>query len=173
VKIKWTEGVDDYSMIHETIIRALRNLDGRIPDLIIVDGGKGQLDIARSALNDADIDTGLIAVAKKPDRAFLESGAVIDLDDRNASSLLLRRLRDEAHRFIITFHRRLRDKRLTESQLEKIPGVGRALRLNLLRHFGSIEDIRKASAEELSAVKGINSVAAKTIFDFLREGTKE
>jgi excinuclease ABC subunit C len=173
VKIKWIEGVDDYSMIHETIIRALRNLGGRIPDLIIVDGGKGQLDIARSALNDADIDTGLIAVAKKPDRAFLESGAVIDLDDRNASSLLLRRLRDEAHRFIITFHRRLRDKRLTESQLEKIPGVGRALRLNLLRHFGSIEDIRKASEEELSAVKGINTVAAKTIFNFMREGTKE
>jgi excinuclease ABC subunit C len=173
VKIKWVEGVDDYSMIRETVIRALGNLDGKVPDLVIVDGGRGQLDIARSALDEMDIHIDAIGVAKKPNRAFLENGEVIDLDDRNISSLLLRRLRDEAHRFIITFHRRLRDKRLTESQLEKIPGVGRARRLNLLRHFGSIENIRNASVEEISAVKGINAFAAETIFNYLKEETRE
>jgi excinuclease ABC subunit C len=173
VKIKWVEGMDDYSMIHETIIRALRNLDGRIPDLVIVDGGRGQLDIAGKALDEAGVKTDVIGVAKKPDRAFLCNGTVIDLDDRNRSSLLLKKLRDEAHRFIITFHRRLRDKRLTESQLEKITGVGRVRRLALLRHFGSIENIRNASVEDIAAVNGINMVTAEAIFKYMKERTQE
>jgi len=173
VKIKWVEGMDDYAMLYETIVRVLRNLDGRVPDLAVVDGGKGQLDIARRALKDSGIRMDILGVAKKPDRAFLAGGAVIDLEDRNRSSLLLKRLRDEAHRFVITFHRRLRDKRLTESQLEKIPGVGRVRRLDLLRHFGSIEKIRGASFEELSEVKGINEVTASAILKYLTEGDAE
>jgi excinuclease ABC subunit C len=168
VKIKWVEGMDDYSMLYETAIRALRNLDGKLPDLVIVDGGKGQLDIARKALNESGINADMLGVAKKPDRAFLTGGSVIDLGDRNRSSLLLKRLRDEAHRFVISFHRKLRDKRLTESVLEKVPGVGRARRLDLLRHFASIEKIRSASVEELSEVKGINSVTAAAIFNYLK-----
>jgi excinuclease ABC subunit C len=167
-KIKWVEGMDDYAMLYETVIRALRNLDGRVPDLIIIDGGKGQLDIARRALRDSDINTDIIGVAKSPDRAFLVSGESIDLEDRNRSSLLLRKLRDEAHRFVLGFHRRLRDKRLTESVLEKIPGVGKARRLDLLRHFGSIEKIRDASVDEIAAVKGFSAAKACTILEFLK-----
>jgi excinuclease ABC subunit C len=171
VKIKWVEGVDDYSMIRETVVRALGALEGRSPDLVIADGGTGQLEMARAALDELGINPEAIGVAKRPDRAFLGDGAIIDLTGRNSASLLLRRLRDEAHRFIIGFHRRLRDKRLTESQLEKIPGVGRGRRLILLRHFGSIEGIRRATAEELAAVKGITAAAAEAIFKYMQEGT--
>jgi excinuclease ABC subunit C len=173
VKIKWVEGMDDYSMIHETVIRALGILDGMVPDLVVIDGGKGQLDMARRALDASGINTDALGVAKKPDRAFLENGSVIDLSDKNRSSLLLRRLRDEAHRFIITFHRRLRDKRLTESALEKVPGIGRARRLDLLRHFGSVSDIRDASVEEISAVRGINTDMATEILKYLNGGNTE
>jgi excinuclease ABC subunit C len=173
VKIKWVEGVDDYSMLYETVIRALRNLDGKLPDLVIADGGKGQLDIARKALIDSGVNAEILSVAKKPDRVFLLDGTVIDLGDRNRSSLLLKRLRDEAHRFVISFHRRLRDKRLTESLLEKVPGVGRARRLDLLRHFGSLEKIRSSTLEELSAVKGINLVTADAILKYLSGGDAE
>ena len=173
VKIKWVEGMDDYSMLYETIVRVLRNLDGRLPDLAVVDGGKGQLDIARKALKNSGINMDILGIAKKPDRAFLPGGAVIDLEDRNISSLLLKRLRDEAHRFVITFHRRLRDRRLAESQLEKVRGVGRAKRLDLLRHFGSLEKIRSATAEELASVKGINEVTASAILKYLNEGDAE
>jgi len=139
VRIKWVEGMDDYSMMYETIVRAFRNLGGNVPDLIVIDGGTGQLEIARRALRDSGIDTDILSVAKKPDRAFLVDGGIVDLEDRNGSSLLLKKVRDEVHRFVITFHRKLRDKRLTESLLEKIPGIGKKRRLELLRHFGSIE----------------------------------
>ncbi len=91
VRIKWVEGMDDYSMMYETIVRCFRNLDGRVPDLIVIDGGSGQLEIARRALHDAGIDTDIMGVAKKPDRAFLTDGNIIDLEDRNRSSLLLKR----------------------------------------------------------------------------------
>ena len=173
VRIKWVEGMDDYSMLYETVIRTLRNLQGNVPDLIVIDGGRGQLEIARRALKDAAIDTDILSVAKKPDRAFLVDGGIIDLEDRNRSSLLLKKLRDEVHRFVITFHRKLRDKRLTESLLEKVPGIGKKRRLELLRHFGSIENIRKASPDEIAAIKGFNLKISAAISEHLKERTKE
>jgi excinuclease ABC subunit C len=173
VKIRWTEGVDDYSMIHETVIRALRNIEGRIPDLIVIDGGKGQLDVACKALRESGIKTDILSIAKKPDRAFLPEGAVFDLEDRNRSSLLLKRLRDEVHRFVIGFHRRLRDKRLTESVLEKIPGIGSKKRLDLLKQFGSLGEIRKATVEDIAQIKGFNIKTAEAVKDHLKENMTE
>ena len=163
LRIKWVEGMDDYSMLYETVIRTFRNLQGNVPDLILIDGGRGQLEFARRALKDAGLDTDILSVAKKPDRAFLVDGGVIDLEDRNRSSLLLKKVRDEVHRFVITFHRKLRDKRLTESLLEKVPGVGKKRRLELLRHFESIEKIRKASPEEIAKIKGIGINMAENL----------
>jgi excinuclease ABC subunit C len=165
--------MDDYSMLYETIMRTLRNLEGRVPDLIVIDGGKGQLEIARKALQDIGIATDILGIAKKPDRAFLVDGGVIDLEDRNRSSLLLKKVRDEVHRFVITFHRKLRDKRLTESLLEKVPGIGKTRRLELLRHFGSIENIRKASPEEISKIKGFNAKMSASIIDHLNQRNTE
>jgi excinuclease ABC subunit C len=173
LRIKWVEGMDDYAMLYETIVRTFRNLEGRVPDLIVIDGGKGQLEIARKALQDTGITVDILGIAKKPDRAFLVNGGVIDLEDRNRSSLLLKKVRDEVHRFVITFHRKLRDKRLTESLLEKIPGIGKKRRLELLRHFGSIENIRKASLEEIAKIKGFNTKISASIINHLKERNAE
>ena len=144
-----------------------------MPDLIVIDGGTGQLEIARRALRDSGIDTDILSVAKKPDRAFLVDGGIVDLEDRNRSSLLLKKVRDEVHRFVITFHRKLRDKRFTESLLEKIPGIGKKRRLELLRHFGSIENIRKAAPEEIAKIKGFNTKISATIIEHLKETNSE
>ncbi len=162
LRIKGVLGVDDYAMMHEIVERILRK-EHLVPDLIVIDGGKGQLEVARNVMEDLDIKTDLIAVAKKPDRAFLINDEIIDLEDRSSSSLLLKKIRDEVHRFAIGFHRKLRDKRLMESPLEKIPGIGKKRRLELLRHFGSIENIRKATVDEIAKIKGFNKKVAEKV----------
>lgn len=165
-RIKTVQGIDDYSMMREIAGRAAKNLEEKLPALVVIDGGKGQLEAAREAFDKAEIkNTEIISVAKNPDRAFaLSSDKPIDLEDGKASSLFLKKIRDEAHRFSIGFHRKLRDKRLMESPLEKIHGIGKKRRLELLRHFGSIENIRKAAVDEIIKVKGFNkSIAEKLI----------
>ncbi|MEW6739404.1 MAG: excinuclease ABC subunit UvrC [Nitrospirota bacterium] len=168
LKIKGVLGVDDYAMMHEIVERVLRK-EHLVPDVIVIDGGKGQLEVARKVMEDLDIKTDLIAVAKKPDRAFLLNDEIIDLEDRSKESLLLKKIRDEVHRFAISFHRKLRDKRLMESPLEKIPGIGKKRRLELLRHFGSLENIRKATVDEIAKIKGFN----KKIAEKVKEGVKK
>ncbi|MBF0328669.1 MAG: excinuclease ABC subunit UvrC [Nitrospirae bacterium] len=165
IRIKNVEGVDDYAMMREAVERVFgssRN-DASIPDLVLIDGGAGQLSAAREILEGLGINTGLAGIAKKPDRAFLLSGKVIDIGDRSDSSLLLRKIRDEVHRFAVGFHRKSRDKRTLESPLEKIEGIGKQRRLSLLRHFGSLEGIRNASVEEIAALKGFNKELAEKV----------
>lgn len=169
LKIKGVQGVDDYAMMHEIVGRVLRK-EHLIPDLVIIDGGKGQLEVARKVMEDLDIKTALIAVAKKPDRAFLTNDEIIDLEDRSKESLLLKKIRDEVHRFAISFHRKLRDKRLMESPLEKIPGIGKKRRLELLRHFGSIDNIRKASIDDILKIKGFNRKVAEKVVEGVKSG---
>jgi excinuclease ABC subunit C len=161
-------------MMGELIARTLRNLGEEIPDLIIIDGGKGHLEIAKDVINTGGIRLGdgrrpmLIAIAKDPDRALTLSSDIIDLEDRSPASLLLKRIRDEVHRFALTFHRKLRDKRLMKSPLEEIPGVGKKRRFELLRVFGSIDAIRDASVAEIAAVRGFNKKVAEDVFRELR-----
>ncbi|HMK43580.1 MAG TPA: excinuclease ABC subunit UvrC [Dissulfurispiraceae bacterium] len=163
LRITEVAGVDDYAMMKETIERTLLNLDEQIPDLLIVDGGRGQLDVARRVLRDLAIDRDLVSLAKKPDRVFLTDDNVVPIDDASRSSLFLRRIRDEVHRFAISYHRKLRDKRLSESVLEGIRGVGPGRRLELLRHFGSLDGIRTASADDIMKVRGITRPIAESI----------
>ncbi len=170
LKIKGVQGVNDYSMIKEIVERILLKTEDRqkmpLPDLIVIDGGKGQLEVARKVMDELGIKTDIIAVAKKPDRAWLLNNKIIDLEDGSKASLLLKRIRDEVHRFAIGFHRKLRDKRLMESPLEKIPGIGKKRRLELLRHFGSIDNIRKASVDEIAKLKGFNKkIAGKILYE--------
>ncbi|MDI6801576.1 MAG: excinuclease ABC subunit UvrC [Thermodesulfovibrionales bacterium] len=172
LRIKGVQGVDDYAMMHEIVGRVLRK-EHLIPDLVVIDGGKGQLDVAKKVLDDLGIDTELISIAKKPDRAFLLNDEIIDLEDRSKSSLLLKKIRDEVHRFAISFHRKLRDKRLMESPLEKIPGIGKKRRLELLRHFGSIENIRKASVEDILKIKGFNRKVAEKVAEGVKKGISQ
>ncbi|HWR89915.1 MAG TPA: excinuclease ABC subunit UvrC [Dissulfurispiraceae bacterium] len=169
LRIKTVEGVDDYSMIGEIVRRVLEKGGDVVPDLIVIDGGKGQLEIARKAMEEMGVRSDVIAVAKKPDRAFLTDGTVVELGDRSRSSLLLRKIRDEVHRFAIGFHRKLRDKRLMESPLEQVPGIGKQRRLALLRAFGSIERIRSSGVDDIAGVKGFSRPLAEKLLDALRK----
>lgn len=168
-KIKGVTGVDDYAMIREILIRIFNKTDTQIPSLIIIDGGKAQLSVAMKLLKEMKIETEIISIAKNPDRAFLASGKVIPLDDKSRESALLRRIRDEVHRFAITYHRKLSAKKLMESPLEKISGIGKKRRLELLRRFGSIENIRNASPEKIMEIKGFNKKTAEKILEGLKK----
>ncbi len=168
VKIKTVEGMDDYAMMEETVRRVLKEMPP--PDLIVVDGGRGQLESGIRAAVPLSIGrVAFVAVAKGPDRAYMpEAEEPLDLEDKSPSSLLLKRIRDEAHRFAIGFHRRLRAKRLMESPLEKVRGIGKKRRLALLRRFGSLDAIKKAAIEELASVPGMNRKAAEALKGGLR-----
>ncbi|MGE5299392.1 MAG: excinuclease ABC subunit UvrC [Acidobacteriota bacterium] len=145
-----------------------------VPDLVVIDGGKGQLGAARKALEELGIGTAVVAVAKDPDRAFLgDREEPLSLEDGGAPSLLLRRIRDEVHRFAVRYHKKLRAKRTFESPLEKIPGVARKRRFALLKHFGSIEAIRSAPVEEIAGLKGFHRKIAEKIHESLAKSAKE
>ncbi|MEW6584027.1 MAG: excinuclease ABC subunit UvrC [Nitrospirota bacterium] len=174
LKIRTVSGVDDYAMMEEVLERLTKNLKDDMPDLLIIDGGKGHLETAKKVIKrqgGLPKVPALIGLAKDPDRAFLlDKEEPLDLEDRAASSLLLKGIRDEAHRFAVGYHRKLRDKELFRSRLEGIKGIGKRRRLELLRVFGSIENIRKASPEVISAIKGFNkTIAEKVVRELRRE----
>ncbi len=174
LRIREVTGIDDYSMMEEIIRRTLSNLGDKVPDLIIIDGGKGQLEIARRVIaEDAFITANgdlpmIIAIAKDPDRIFTLDGRIISLEDKGVGALILKKIRDEVHRFAISYHKRLREKRLLESPLERIKGIGKKRRLELLRVFGSIESIRNSSVEEIARLKGFNRKIAQELLTALR-----
>lgn len=174
IKIKAMPGIDDYSMINETITRTLDSLKDDIPDLMIIDGGKGHLDIARDVVESNAIASNngappmLVAIAKDPDRAFTLSSGAVNLGGGSPECLFLRKIRDEAHRFAITYHRKLRGKKMMESPLEKIHGIGKKRRLELLRFFGSIEAIRNATVDEITKIRGINRKIAEAMLKSLK-----
>ena len=171
LKIKTVKGIDDYSMMEELIGRIVRNLEGDVPDLLIIDGGKGHLETARRSMekNRAVLreSPALVAIAKDPDRAYLTtSDQPVDLEDRRQASLLLKGIRDEVHRFAIGYHKKLREKAFLRSPLEIIPGIGKKRRFELLRVFGSIDGIKSASVETIAKLKGFNK---KVAGDLLKE----
>ena len=182
VKIKTVpEGkMDDFRMMEETVFRVLSDLggEGRVPELVVIDGGRGQLDSAMKAVSrleegglpEARPAAGVIAVAKNPDRVFTtHSERPVNIEDGSPSSLLLRRIRDEAHRFAVSFHKRLRGKALLSSPLESVKGVGRKRRFALLKRFGSLEAIRQAPVEEISRAAGVGKDLALEIKRRLEE----
>lgn len=173
LRIKTVQGIDDYAMMEEIIERIIKNLAGNMPDLVIIDGGKGQLEIAKRVLDKNRTlfpETPMvIAIAKDPDRAYTQSSEEpVGLDDGSPSSLLLKKIRDEAHRFAIGYHRKLRAKGLMQSPLERIPGIGKKRRLTLLRHFGSIEAVRNATIDEIKSLKGFHKGTAENLLNTLR-----
>jgi excinuclease ABC subunit C len=144
------------------------------PDLVLIDGGKGQLDAARQALAEIGVaDVPLVAIAKGRDRDagretfFLPGKPPIKLPPRDPALYFVQRLRDEAHRFAITYHRAERGR--IRSRLDSIPGVGDVRRKALLRRFGSVAGVAAASVEELSAVPGVGPELARAILDALRD----
>ena len=174
-KIQSAEGEpDDFKSMHEVITRrftrALKGEPGWAePDLVIIDGGKGQLSSAVAALEELGFQgQAIISLAKKFEEVFLPGQSRPVLLPRDSGALfVLQQIRDEAHRFAITFHRNLRGKKSMESVLDSINGIGEKRKHKLLEHFGSIGKIKAASVEELAAVPGFNPKVAQSVFEAL------
>jgi excinuclease ABC subunit C len=164
-----TEGPDDYAMMKEMLTRrftSLINNQDSEPDLVLVDGGKGQLNIALEVFNSLNIQYPVIGLAKEFEHVFIpQTPSPLILPRNSDALLLLQRIRDEAHRFAITYHKTLRSKEFKSSPLDKIPGVGNKRRMTLLKHFGSMENIMNANVNELQEVKGISKKLAVIIHD--------
>ena len=173
-KIKTVQGIDDFASLRETLTRRLtryKNQDGESfsskPDLLIIDGGKGQLSSCFEILQKMGLSDQIemVSLAKRLEEVFLPNNPVpVVLDHSTAALKLLQRIRDEAHRFAITFHRELRGKSMLVSELDKINGIGPKKRRLLTEAFENIEQIKNATPEELAVVKGIDIKLAHTIY---------
>ncbi|MCG8380619.1 MAG: excinuclease ABC subunit UvrC [Gammaproteobacteria bacterium] len=169
---------DDYAAMQQALERRyLRQLkeSAPLPDIILIDGGKGQLNVAQGVMDDLQIEAvELVGVAKGPERKAGEELLIFDrgkkemrLQSDSEALHLIQQIRDEAHRFAITGHRARRAKARNQSPLEQIPGVGAKRRQKLLAHFGGFQQIEKAGREELATVPGISKQLAATIYDEL------
>jgi excinuclease ABC subunit C len=182
---------DDYAMMREVLQRRFRRLlaassegeaaspraddDGvpQWPDLVIIDGGRGQLNAAREIFDTPGLaQVSLLAVAKGPDRdagretLFMPGRDAIKLEPRDPVLYFIQRLRDEAHRFVIGSHRKLRKKDIREAGLQEIPGIGPSRKRALLHHFGTLKEIERASIADLGKVPGVSAESARKIFEF-------
>ena len=181
-KIRGVQGQDDFASMAEVIRRQYsRPGMDELPDLILIDGGKGQLNAALDVLRELAIEEpDVIGLAKARsgdegdesefERVFLPGvPEPVILPPASTATHLLARVRDESHRFAITYHRTLRAKRAVHSELDDIPGIGETRKKALLRHFGSVAKIREAALEELAAVKGMSKKAAEEIVEFYKK----
>lgn len=164
---------DDYAAMRQALTRRYKK--AMLPDLLLIDGGKGQLNMAIEVMKDLGLDPFMVGVSKgegrKPGLETLHftNGDKIQLPEDNKALHLIQQVRDEAHRFAITKHRAKRDKRRAGSVLEVIPGLGPKRRRDLLTHFGGIQGVLKASEKELTQVLGIGASMAKVIYKVLHE----
>ncbi len=188
-KIQEQQGPDDYLALYCAITRRLKGAlreqremaEGNLtletakflplPELMLIDGGKGQLKAAREALQELEVEgIRLVSLAKKEELLFLpEEKFPLALPPDSPVLRLFQKIRDEAHRFALTYHRLLRDKVTVNSILTRIPGVGEKRQKNLLMHFGSLKKISQASLEELSSVSGMNRQAAEEVYQYFHE----
>ncbi len=173
-KIRMVKGADDYAMMREVLQRRFKAAvsDEKwaiLPDLVLIDGGKGHLNAALFAMQEAGADrVPAISLAKENEEVFLPGRPQPVLLDRSSQELqLLQRVRDEAHRFAVTYHRKLRSKKSRESALDSIGGIGPARKRALIKRFGSVREIRKASVSELASVNGITQALARKILESL------
>ncbi|MBN1253895.1 MAG: excinuclease ABC subunit UvrC [Deltaproteobacteria bacterium] len=175
-RIKTVQGMDDYAMLYEVLLRRLRRGKGggELPDLILIDGGKGQLNVALEVLKELEIKgVDALSLAKKrkaeeAEKVFLPNRKeFIPLKGSSSATLLLQWVRDEAHRFAISYHKRLRGKEVFASILDKIPGIGKTKKRALLEQFGGMEGVAQASLEELAQVRGMNNSLAQRVWEHL------
>jgi len=185
-RIRSSVGADDYGKMYEILTRRYQRAlqEGELPDLVMVDGGKGQMNVALGVLKELGIDgIDVIGLAKdrvqgghtptierKGERIFLpKRKEPISLTRTSPALHLLQQIRDESHRFAITYHKKLRRKGDFHSLLDEIPGIGAKRKKNLLRHFKSLKKVREASLEELESVPTMNRKAAQQVFSFFHQ----
>lgn len=169
-KIVSAEGKpDDFKSMQEVVYRRYRDYED-LPSLVVIDGGKGQLSSALEVIRGLGLhDLPVIGLAKREEEIFKEGQSESILLDRDSAALhLIQRIRDEAHRFAITYHRKLRGKRNLVSVLDHVEGIGSKRRQELWKAFKSIEEMKAASVEELAAVESMNYAAAQKLYDFFR-----
>jgi excinuclease ABC subunit C len=190
-RIRDVEGQDDFAMLREVFLRRFRDeaiqKDG-LPDLVVVDGGIGQLNATQEIINELGLDGrfDLVSLAKSRVASAVESAAISRSDERvflpgrknpvvlrqnSAALLLLAAIRDEAHRFAIEYHRTLRSKGGIASGVEQIPGIGAKRRTALLTHFGSLQRLKEAGVEEIAAVEGMNRKLAESVHSYVHRET--
>lgn len=176
-RIKSFEGANDFASMHEALSRRFQRAkeaeDSRrwpLPDLILIDGGPQQLSFARQAMLNLGFDVPMFALAEKQEEVFLpDRKEPLILDRRSDELHLIQSIRDEAHRFAITYHRKLRDQKFIKSPLEEIEGIGAQRRRDLLGHFGSMRAISQASVEEIAKVKGISRKLAENVYNYFHQ----
>ncbi|MCC7300735.1 MAG: excinuclease ABC subunit UvrC [Verrucomicrobia bacterium] len=167
-RIKTVEGSDDPRMMAEAVHRRygrLKDEGGALPDLLVVDGGITQLRAARAALAEVGVKLPSIGLAKQHEEIVRDELPSLFLSRGSDALRVITNLRDEAHRFAISYHRKLRAQRIRESALDEIPTIGKKKKELLLKHFGSFERLRKASLEELTAAPGVGPKTAELILE--------
>ncbi|GMG96792.1 excinuclease ABC subunit UvrC [Tepidimicrobium xylanilyticum] len=187
-KIETVLGSDDYKSLEEVIKRRfIRGLEEKkmmeenkielkgfslFPDLIMMDGGKGQVNVALQALEEMGLDIpvcGLVKDEFHSTRGIIYNNQEIKLDERSSGFKLIYRIQEEAHRFAISYHRSLRSKNMIKSELDDIKGIGEKRKRELLRHFKTVENIKKASIDELAQVKSMNRKVAEDLYSYFRK----
>jgi excinuclease ABC subunit C len=171
-KVKTVEGTDDFASMREVVTRYFQRRiaeEKPFPDLIVIDGGKGQLSAAHEALEALGLgDRALISLAKREEEVFVWGRAdPIRMSRRSTALRLLQQLRDEAHRFAITYNRKRRTMRTVTSELLKVPGIGPVKRRRLLQEFGSVQGVRDAGEEAIAKVRGFNVEQARKLLETL------
>jgi excinuclease ABC subunit C len=172
-KIRGYETANDPGMIHEAVSRRLQYIANETmesPDLILIDGGPTQLARALDAAGNFKPDMKIISIAKRFEEIYTSPATPpLRLAENSPGLKLLQRIRDEAHRFAVTYHRKLRDKKITSSLLDTIPDIGEKTRKLLIKHFGSVESVAEAELDDLMSVEGIGEKTSLKIYNFFRE----
>uniref|UniRef100_A0A7C6EH74 UvrABC system protein C n=1 Tax=candidate division WOR-3 bacterium TaxID=2052148 RepID=A0A7C6EH74_UNCW3 len=170
-RIKRVKGQNDFAMIQEIVARRLDDIksNNQMPDILLIDGGKAQQNAALEVIKKIDLPISVFAIAKRSDQLYYPDGRVVSLPSLSRSVVLLKRIRDEAHRFAITYHRKVRTRGFIASLLDNIPGIGKKRKIILLKHFGSIEAIKKAGEEDIAKVSGIGKKIARIIYEALHQ----
>ena len=170
-RIRTVEGTDDFASMHEAVTRRYGKIletDGAFPELILLDGGRGQLAAGLQAMEALGLDyVPMASLAKRAEEVYTPDRLEpLVLDLTSPALHVLQRVRDEAHRFAVTYHKKLRTRRTISSVLDQIPGVGPVVRTSLLRTLGSARAVRGASVAQLAAVPKISPTLAQRIHDF-------
>ena len=181
-KIKWVEGPNDYASMEEVLTRRFTHESkgefdsfSRLPDLILMDGGRGQVNIALKVLEKLGLTIPVCGMVKDDHhrtRGLYFNNVEIPIDTSSEGFRLITRVQDEAHRFAIEYHRSLRSKEQIHSVLDDIPGIGDTRRKALLRKFKSVENIRDASEEELAATESMNALSARRVYEFFHKSSE-